>query len=39
MVGLLPRPVVDRTYPLAGASEAFARLAGGEAFGKLVLVP
>jgi NADPH:quinone reductase-like Zn-dependent oxidoreductase len=33
------RPLIDRTYPLSEAAEAFARLAEGEVFGKLVLIP
>lgn len=33
------RPLIDRTYPLGEAPQAFARLADGEAFGKLVLIP
>lgn len=31
------RPRVDRTYPLAEARSAYARLAAGEQFGKIVL--
>jgi D-arabinose 1-dehydrogenase-like Zn-dependent alcohol dehydrogenase len=31
------RPFVDSVRPLAEAREAFARLAAGETFGKLVL--
>jgi D-arabinose 1-dehydrogenase-like Zn-dependent alcohol dehydrogenase len=31
------RPVVDSTYPLAEAREAFTRLEKGDLFGKLVL--
>jgi NADPH:quinone reductase-like Zn-dependent oxidoreductase len=31
------RPVVDRTYPLAGAPDAIRRLHGGAARGKLVI--
>jgi NADPH:quinone reductase-like Zn-dependent oxidoreductase len=31
------RPVVDRTYPLAGAADAIRRLHGGAARGKLVI--
>lgn len=31
------RPVIDRTFPLAGAAEAQARLAHGDQFGKIVL--
>ncbi len=31
------RPLIDATYPLADASRAYARLASGDAFGKLVL--
>jgi NADPH:quinone reductase-like Zn-dependent oxidoreductase len=31
------RPLVDSTFPLAGARSAFERLASGEAFGKIVL--
>ena len=31
------RPVLDSVRPVAQAAEAFARLAGGEAFGKVVL--
>ncbi len=31
------RPVIDSEFALADASEAFARLAGGESFGKVVL--
>jgi D-arabinose 1-dehydrogenase-like Zn-dependent alcohol dehydrogenase len=33
------RPQVDATYPLAQARTAFARLAQGDQFGKIVLVP
>jgi NADPH:quinone reductase-like Zn-dependent oxidoreductase len=33
------RPVVDSSYPLADAATAFARLAEGTTFGKLVLHP
>jgi D-arabinose 1-dehydrogenase-like Zn-dependent alcohol dehydrogenase len=31
------RPVIDSTFALADAAEAFARLESGEAFGKVVL--
>ena len=31
------RPVVDATYPLVKGPDAFARLEGGEQFGKIVL--
>ncbi|MHB8689664.1 MAG: zinc-binding dehydrogenase [Solirubrobacteraceae bacterium] len=31
------RPVIDQTLPLADAREAFAKMLGGEMFGKLVL--
>jgi NADPH:quinone reductase-like Zn-dependent oxidoreductase len=31
------RPLVDATYPLEDARDAFTRLAGGDVFGKLVL--
>ena len=31
------RPVIEATYPLASARDAFAKLAEGEVFGKLVL--
>ncbi|HWB66147.1 MAG TPA: zinc-binding dehydrogenase [Mycobacteriales bacterium] len=31
------RPVIDSTFPLADAGDAFAKLADGNAFGKLVL--
>jgi NADPH:quinone reductase-like Zn-dependent oxidoreductase len=31
------RPVLDGTYPLADARDAFARMERGEMFGKLVL--
>jgi NADPH2:quinone reductase len=31
------RPVVDRVYPLRDVEEAFARLASGEQFGKVVV--
>ncbi len=31
------RPLIDSTHPLAAADAAYARLAGGEAFGKVVL--
>lgn len=31
------RPLIDATYPLGDAAHAYARLAGGEAFGKVVL--
>jgi NADPH:quinone reductase-like Zn-dependent oxidoreductase len=33
------RPVIDSTYRLAEADQAFARLAGGEIFGKIVIQP
>jgi NADPH:quinone reductase-like Zn-dependent oxidoreductase len=33
------RPEIDRVYPLAEAREAFARLAAGHQFGKIVLTP
>ena len=33
------RPVIDSVLPLADAREGFARLAGGEVFGKIVLTP
>jgi NADPH:quinone reductase-like Zn-dependent oxidoreductase len=33
------RPVVDGEWPLERAPEAFARLHGGEAFGKIVVLP
>lgn len=33
------RPIVDSEYPLADAAAAFARLAGGEAFGKIIVKP
>jgi NADPH:quinone reductase-like Zn-dependent oxidoreductase len=33
------RPVIDSTYPLAEAKDAFARMAKGDLFGKLVLKP
>jgi NADPH:quinone reductase-like Zn-dependent oxidoreductase len=33
------RPLVDDTYPLKRARDAFARMASGELFGKLVLTP
>jgi NADPH:quinone reductase-like Zn-dependent oxidoreductase len=33
------RPSIDAALPLADARDAFARLAGGELFGKLVLTP
>jgi len=31
------RPTIDSTFPLSGARDAFARLASGEQFGKIVL--
>jgi D-arabinose 1-dehydrogenase-like Zn-dependent alcohol dehydrogenase len=31
------KPTIDATYPLTDAREAFARLARGDVFGKLVL--
>ena len=31
------RPLVDSTFPLIDARDAYARLAEGEAFGKVVL--
>jgi hypothetical protein len=33
------RPVIDSVRPLSEAGDAIARLARGEEFGKLVLVP
>ncbi|BEL11523.1 zinc-binding dehydrogenase [Actinoplanes sichuanensis] len=33
------RPVIDSTYRLAEADQAFARLAGGDIFGKIVIEP
>lgn len=33
------RPAIDRTYPLSEGRAALARLASGEALGKLVLLP
>jgi NADPH:quinone reductase-like Zn-dependent oxidoreductase len=33
------RPPIDAVLPLADARDAFARMAGGELFGKLVLTP
>jgi NADPH:quinone reductase-like Zn-dependent oxidoreductase len=33
------RPSIDAVLPLADARDAFARMAGGELFGKLVLTP
>jgi D-arabinose 1-dehydrogenase-like Zn-dependent alcohol dehydrogenase len=30
-------PLIDRTYPLAKADQAIARLASGEGFGKVVV--
>ena len=33
------RPLVDRTVPLADAKDAYAAMAEGELFGKIVLVP
>ncbi len=33
------RPSIDAVLPLADASDAFARMAGGDVFGKLVLTP
>lgn len=33
------RPVIDSTYPLASADEAYARLEHGDSFGKVVVVP
>jgi NADPH:quinone reductase-like Zn-dependent oxidoreductase len=33
------RPVIDSTYRLAAADQAFARLAGGDTFGKVVVEP
>ncbi len=33
------RPLIDETFPLADAARAFAKLASGDVFGKLVLVP
>jgi NADPH:quinone reductase-like Zn-dependent oxidoreductase len=33
------RPLIDRVLPMADAPEAFALMAGGEVFGKLVLTP
>jgi NADPH:quinone reductase-like Zn-dependent oxidoreductase len=33
------RPVIDSELPLAQARDAFARMAAGEEFGKLILTP
>jgi len=33
------RPVIDTTFPLASAEEAFRRMADGAQFGKIVLTP
>ncbi len=33
------KPLIDGTYPLVKATEGLARLASGEAFGKVVLLP
>ena len=33
------RPAVDRTFPFAAANEAFAHVAAGAQYGKVVLVP
>ena len=33
------RPSIDAVLPLADAADAFARMAGGDVFGKLVLTP
>jgi D-arabinose 1-dehydrogenase-like Zn-dependent alcohol dehydrogenase len=33
------RPTIDSTYSLSDAAAAFARLASGNAFGKVVLTP
>jgi len=33
------RPSIDAVLPLSDARDAFARMAGGELFGKLVLTP
>ncbi|MEO8106152.1 MAG: zinc-binding dehydrogenase [Actinomycetes bacterium] len=32
-------PLIDRTYPLTSADDAIARLASGDAFGKVVVIP
>ncbi|HSR87003.1 MAG TPA: zinc-binding dehydrogenase [Streptosporangiaceae bacterium] len=37
MAGRSVKPVIDSVYPFGQASDAFARLASGEAFGKIVL--
>jgi NADPH:quinone reductase-like Zn-dependent oxidoreductase len=33
------RPAIDTTMPLADAAAAYARMAAGDVFGKLVLTP
>jgi NADPH:quinone reductase-like Zn-dependent oxidoreductase len=33
------RPRIDSTYPLTDAAQALGRLAAGDAFGKIVVVP
>ncbi|MBY5164333.1 zinc-binding dehydrogenase [Salsipaludibacter albus] len=33
------RPLIDATYPLADAASAYARMAEGDLFGKIVLLP
>ncbi|OYV67628.1 MAG: hypothetical protein B7Z72_09385 [Gemmatimonadetes bacterium 21-71-4] len=35
--GVIVRPVVERSFPLAEAAEAHRRLESNEVFGKLVL--
>lgn len=39
VAGMRVEPVIDSTYPLAEARAALERLAAGEHFGKIVLVP
>ncbi|MGH2695067.1 MAG: zinc-binding dehydrogenase, partial [Actinomycetota bacterium] len=33
------RPIIDRTYPLEQAEDAYAALASNTTFGKIVLAP
>jgi len=39
VIGDRIRPLVDNVYPLSAVHEAARRMAGGEVFGKLVVLP